>query len=647
MTARKRRPLTGREVFGKDGLCARGLPDYEYRPEQERMMDAVAQAIAHDDACLVEAGTGVGKTLAYLVPAIQSGRKVVVATGTRALMEQIRRQDVPFLQEHLPDAFSVALLKGRANYVCLARMREQSDLLGAADPHRDRQALARIRTWMRQTETGDLAEITDLPEGTPVLHRVVSTTETCPGRACQDFARCFLFRAREQALQADLVITNHHLFFSDLALREEGGTRILPDDTIVILDEAHAIEGVATEHFGVAIRSGHVASLGSDAQALASRGDPARSRVLATVAQRIADRFFEMGRRLAGPEGRAPIAPHRLAPEMLRALSDLDVDLEVLADEAKVLAEEVGAGGDVAVRARKIREDLRVILGDADPAHVRIAEWTARNVTLSALPVEVGDILRDRLFETGRPVILVSATLTVDGKTDFLRSRLGIPSSAREVVLASPYDFERQVLLYLPDGLPDPNDPAFIPAFTDEALRVLGATQGRAFLLFTSYTAMHRAHEILKGRLPWPSLLQGEAPRDEVLRRFKQTPHACLFGTHTFWEGVDVMGPALSCVIIDRLPFDPPEDPMLKSRCQRVEERGENAFRDYQLPLAVIRLRQGFGRLIRHRSDRGVVAIMDPRVRTRAYGRVFLRSLPPARTCSDPEELAAWCRKNL
>ncbi len=378
MNARRRRRLTGRDVFGEDGLCARALPDYEHRPEQERMMEAVTAAIAHDDACLVEAGTGVGKTLAYLVPAIQSGRKVVVATGTRALMEQVRRQDVPFLLEHLPHPFTVAVLKGRANYVCPARMRDQWDMLGGADPHRDRQALAHIRQWMRRTETGDVAELTDLQEGSAVLHRVVSTTETCPGRSCPDFGACFLFRARERALAADLVITNHHLFFSDLAMREEGNTHILPEDAVAILDEAHALEGVATEHFGVVVRSGALALLASEAQALAARGDPARSRVLATVAGRLAERFFEMATRLAGPDGRAPVQAGRLPADVSRAWHDLDVDLEVLADEAKTVADEVGASNDVSVRARKVRGDLGVILEDTDPGYVRVAERNTR-----------------------------------------------------------------------------------------------------------------------------------------------------------------------------------------------------------------------------------------------------------------------------
>lgn len=653
MTARKKRTLTGRDVFGEGGLCARGLPDYEHRPEQERMMEAVTAAIAHDDACLVEAGTGVGKTLAYLVPAIQSGRKVVVATGTRALMEQVSRQDIPFLLEHLPHPFSVAVLKGRANYACPARLRDLWDLPGSADPHRDRRTLAYIRQWMRRTETGDVAELTDLQEGSAVLHRVVSTTETCPGRSCPDFAACFLFRARERALAADLVITNHHLFFSDLAMREggggdnEGATRILPEDAVAILDEAHALEGVATEHFGVVVRSGALALLASDAQVLAARGDPARSRVLATVAGRLADRFFEMATRLAGPDGRAPIHAGHLPADVSRAWHDLDVDLEVLADEAKTIADDAGASNDVSVRARKVRGDLGCVLEDADPSYVRVAERNTRSASLSALPVEVAGLLRERLFESGRPVVLVSATLTVDGSTAFLRTRLGVPDTAREVVLASPYDFERQVFVYLPDGLPDPNDGSFPRAFAEEALRVLQVTRGRAFLLFTSHAALRRAHDLMRERIEWPVLVQGETARDELIRRFKQTPHACLFGTHTFWEGVDVMGPALSCVIIDRLPFDPPDDPMLRARGERVEARGDSAFRDYQLPLAVIRLRQGFGRLIRHRSDRGVVAIMDPRLRTKAYGKVFLRSLPPARTCSDFAELQAWCRENL
>jgi len=647
MSRSVRHTFTGRQVFGRGGLCERSLSGYEYRPEQERMMEAVADAIARDDVCLVEAGTGVGKTLAYLVPAIQSGRKTILATGTKALMEQVYQKDVPFLMQNLPFQFRVAVLKGRANYVCWSRIREQRDLLGAADCSPDRQTFLSIANWARRTETGDLSELDEVPEGDPVRHRVVSTPETCAGRGCADFARCFLFRARAEALESDLVITNHHLFFSDLAMREEGGTRILPRDAVVILDEAHALEGVATDHFGIAVRSATLAHLVADAQALAKRADPVRGRVLAEGSEKVPRRFHDLVATLVAMDGRAPIEPGRLPRDAVNVWNDLDAHLEVLADEAGALAQELDLSSDIPARAREIRGTLATILGDDDPSFVRVAERSKRSASLLALPVEVSGLLSERLFLSGGPVILVSATLSVARDTRFIRSRLGIPEGASEVILDSPYDFEQQVMLYLPDGMPDPNDPAFSEAFAREAYRVLEATDGRAFLLFTSHAALRKAYELMKERLRWPAQVQGEAPREALLDRFREAGNACLFGTHTFWEGVDVMGPALSCVIIDRLPFDPPDDPMLRARGDRVRASGGNPFQDLQLPMAVVRLRQGFGRLIRSRSDRGVVAILDPRIRSKAYGKTFLESLPPARRSSDLAELEAWCRENL
>lgn len=638
--------LSPAKVFGKKGIIAGALPDFEHRPEQERMMRAVADAIVHDDVCLVEAGTGVGKTLAYLVPSLQSGTQTVVSTGTRALMDQVFENDVPLLQQTLPFSFTVAVLKGRANYFCPLKFQsewDRFDLFRGAD----RKFLQGIRRWARSTDTGDLAELTDVPEGHPLLRRVASTRDSCPGRACHLYSQCPLFQARARALESDLVITNHHLFFANLVMSESGGGPILPADAVLVLDEAHGLENVATEHFGITVGSGSLRDLSRDAEDLAVRGDPAGSRVLKDVAGRLGDRFQGLVNLLVPTDGKVPVGADGLGRDVRESWHTLDVDLEILGEEAAAAAVDMDVESDIRPRCVKAREALAVILADRDPTYVRIAERQGRRGSLSALPVEVSGLLRDRVFLSARPVILVSATLTVEGSTAFARSRLGIPDGASELVVASPYDFAAQVLMYLPGDLPDPNDGAYYEAFAAEALRILEATRGRAFLLFTSHAGLRRAHEIMKGDLSFPALVQGEAPRDELLRRFRATPGACLFGTHTFWEGVDVMGDALSCVIIDRLPFDPPDDPMLEARRDRVDERGGRAFRDYQLPLAVIRLRQGFGRLVRRRSDRGVVAIMDGRIGKKKYGEVFLGSLPAAGRCSDYDELGAWCRRKL
>lgn len=638
--------LKPRQVFGKRGVIAEVLPDFEHRPEQERMMAVVADAIAHDDVCMAEAGTGVGKTLAYLVPALQSGVQTVVATGTRALMDQVFENDVPLLQQALPFAFTVTVLKGRGNYLC--PMRFQAEWARFDWFKGDERGLVQdIRKWLRKTRTGDLAELKAVREGHPLLRRVVSTPETCTGRSCPEFSGCFLFQARARARGSDLIITNHHLFFSDLVMSEEGGGPILPEDAVLILDEAHGLEGVATDHFGVSVRSGSVVDLGRDGEELAARSDPAGNRVFLKVARRIGDRFQHLIGHLVDADGKVPVEPDLLGPKVRKAWHELDVDLEILGEEAARAASDMDFESDLRPRARRMREDLAMVLADRDPAFVRMAERKGRRGGLSTLPVEVSGMLRERVFLSGRPVVLVSATLTVEGDTGFARSRLGIPDGAPEIVLASPYDFEKQVLLYLPGDLPEPNDNGYSKAFAKEALRIVQATRGRAFLLFTSHAGLRRAYDLMKDVLDFPTLVQGEAPRDELLRRFRANPGTCLFGTHTFWEGVDVMGEALSCVIIDRLPFDPPDDPMLEARRNRVTALGGKAFTDYQLPLAVIRLRQGFGRLVRRRSDRGVVAILDVRIGSKKYGSTFLASLPPAARCSDAVELDAWCRRKL
>ncbi len=637
------------DVFGPAGLISRHLPGWEHRPEQQTMCDAVARAIAQVDVCLVEAGTGVGKTLAYLAPAIFSGRKVVVATGTKALMEQVRGKEVPFLAESLGVSFSTAVLKGRSNYLCRARLEEiwMSPGLfdGAADNHR---IVARLRKWATTTVEGDFAELSDLAENHPLVRRLGCHADGCPGRECAHYSTCFLFMARAKAMQADVVLTNHHLFFADLVLGNAESGAFLPPDATVILDEAHSLEDVATEYFGMSLANGELAELTRDAQALVGGADPVVGRMLHASAGRLSDGFGAVLRALLAREGRGRVDSAAVPPEALRAWHLLDIDLEGVANHAHEVVSGLDRESDVPARAIEARAVLTEVLAGADTTVVRLVERRGASAgSLSVLPIDVSAALRQRVFLTGRPIVLTSATLTVDGSTAFLRKRLGIPDGAVEQVLASPFDFARQAILYVPKDLPDPGSPEHPEAFDNEVERLLNATKGRAFVLFTSHAALQRSAEALRSRLAWPVLVQGDAPRDTLVRSFRTTSHACLFGTSTFWEGVDVPGDALSCVIIDRLPFDPPDDPLIAARAAVIAAMGGNAFREYQIPLAVIRLRQGFGRLVRRRTDRGVVAVLDGRLRKRPYGKVFLRSLPPAPLLDDMAAVEAWCKSNL
>ncbi len=623
-------------AFAPGGPLARVLPGFEARPGQLEMADAVAAVFADGGVLLAEAGTGTGKTLAYLVPAIYSKERVLISTGTKNLQEQIFYKDLPVLRECLPVSFTATYMKGRGNYLCLHRF----DAMRESVPPQHAYHVRVIEEWSRETETGDRAEIEDLPDDLPLWKEIAASNENCIGAECPRYGDCYVTRMRQRAAASDLVIVNHHLLCADASVRQNTYGEVIPDCRYAIVDEAHQLEDVATQYFGIAVSNYRVEDLARDAERAAGAGlvgDRDRTSQLLTDVDRVRDRagdFFAALQMVrfdapgAGGDSRVRIGPaHTLAVAeeglaLAAALEALEADVALARD----VPEDVVALGR---RAAQIRDELRMLLRADDPAYVYYLDVRGRGVFLRASPVDVSDIIRELLLDRMRGTVLTSATLTVDQSFDYVRSRLGV-GRAQEVRLESEFDYRNQAILYLPRGLPDPRSAQFAASAAREIIEILKRTRGRAFVLFTSYANLRDVHAIAASELEYPILVQGTAPRSALLREFKATPHAVLLATSSFWQGVDVVGEALSCVIIDKLPFASPADPITAARIEAINARGGSAFGEYQIPLAILTLLQGLGRLLRHRQDRGVLAVLDPRLRTMGYGRRFLASLPPA-----------------
>jgi ATP-dependent DNA helicase DinG len=620
--------------FRPGGTLSRTHGGFEPRPGQQLMAERVAAVLEHGGTLLVEAGTGTGKTLAYLVPAIASGRRVVISTGTRNLQDQIHAQDLPFLRDTVGRVFSACVMKGRENYLCRFRLAQlvREPLLEDAS---EAPWIERIAAWSHATASGDRAEIADLPDRLRLWRDVNARADTCSGTRCPEYDACWLTRVKRRAAESQIVVVNHHLFFADLAVRSAYGA-VLPEYDTVIFDEAHLLEEIATLYFGVQVSSAQVEDLARDAEALAVRGGGPATGGGGAAGLRLAAREFFAGLRdrLRDEVGRVSFAPEERGGPRLGAV------WEVLGRELADVGRQAAAAPaeeaeSVSRRAEELTHAFARVLHREDPAFVYGMERRGRGtVLLAASPIDVSEPLRERLFRRLDACVLTSATMTVEGRFDFFRERLGL-AGAEAVVVESSFDHEAQAVLYLPQRMPEPAEAAFPARALEEIRGLLEVTAGRAFLLFTSHAALERVRAELEQAGRWPLFVQGEGSKVALVEAFRRTPGAVLLGTTSFWHGVDVPGEALSLVVIDKLPFDVPTDPLIAARIERTRRAGGNPFETYQVPLAVLELKQGLGRLLRSRRDRGVLAVLDPRLTTRRYGRTFLRSLPSYRLVRD------------
>jgi ATP-dependent DNA helicase DinG len=591
------------------------------------MAQAVNRAFTQEQFLIVEAGTGTGKTLAYLIPAVLSKKRVVISTGTKTLQEQLFFKDIPFVQKELGLAFKTSFMKGRNNYLCWRRYRlfSRQPLFQTVE---EISHFAALKKWAGRTKSGDRAELEELPEDLGLWKEVCASSETCLGQGCEFFDRCFITRMRQEAASSDVVIVNHHLFFADLAVRLKGYGEVLPRYEAVIFDEAHQLEEVATSYFGIAVSNFRFEELARDTRREAA-AVKLKDEALNKTSEGLLDdqeRFFGLFR---SGDSRYRLQPEQLEGRALELTARLTERLTFLSAHIGGMKESPEGLRACSRRAEELKQQFQEVLSLSGSRLVYWCELRGRGVFLHASPVDVSADLQQQLYSRLKTAVFTSATLSARGNFRFFKERMGLEETAEELMLDSSFDMRSQVLLYLPLNLPDPNDPFFVRRAAAEIEKILRRTRGRAFLLFTSLKNMEEAYVLLKGRLPFTCFLQGERPKSVLVRAFKEDIHSVLFATASFWEGVDVQGEALSCVIVDRLPFSPPNEPIMEARLERIASSGRSPFWDYQVPSAVILLKQGLGRLIRTRQDRGLLAILDPRLLTKGYGKAFLESFPP------------------
>lgn len=628
-------------IFAESGPLSSIIPGYSPRSSQQEMAAKIANAIASEEHFIAEAGTGTGKTFAYLIPAILAGQRTIVSTGTRNLQDQLFKKDIPLVRSVLSVPFQAALLKGRSNYLCRYRLSNTLES-GTGFRREEAQALNRINRWAGKTRTGDIAEVSSVPETSPVWYQVTSTADNCLGQDCPDYQECFLVKSRRKAQDVELLVVNHHLLCADWALRDDGFGELLPDADVIIVDEAHQLYETASRFLGLSVSARQMNDLSQDVvvEYLQDATDMPQLRSAANDLEKSV-----MDARLAFGDSVRRGAWEEITgqPKIVQGLSEVIAKIGNLKRVLGSASERTKGLESCWRRCGEIETNLNKLIEENDRDWIRWFETHKRTFTLSRTPFDIADEFQQLISERHATWIFTSATLTVSRRFDHFRSTLGL-EHAGDCVWDSPFDFETQALFYHPRKLPDPASPNFVNAVVEAAIPILNASKGRTFFLFTSHRALRQAAELLQSKIEYPLLVQGSQPKPFLIERFKEYGNAILLGTASFWEGVDVRGDALSCVIIDKLPFASPGDPVMKARLDSLRRRGENPFTGFQLPMAVLSLKQGVGRLIRDVNDRGVFMLCDPRLLKRPYGQVFLDSLPPMRRTRSIDDVELFFR---
>ena len=628
-----------KNFFSHEGPLSTVISGYQPRAAQLEMADAIADAIESKQNLIAEAGTGTGKTFAYLAPAILSGKKTIISTGTKNLQDQLFNKDLPVIRKAMKTPFMAALLKGRSNYLCTYRLQNSlTSTLGFSKE--DAQALAQINSWAKRTKTGDTSEMSEVSEANPIWYQATSTLDNCLGQDCSEYADCFLVKARKKAQEADVLVVNHHLLCADWSLRDGGFGELLPNAEVVIIDEAHQLADTASNFLGITLGSKQLNDLSQDAlmEYFKDATDiPALRTACEDMEHEIKDLRLAFGMELK----RGDWQDIANSPKLMGGIKSVKEQLQRLTEQLKLASVKTKALESCYKRAEEITGQLDLILDDRSGKWIRWYEIHRKTFTLSLTPLDIAAEFNGFMQQHKAAWIFTSATLSIANSFDYFANNLGL-TKANRVSWDSPFDYPNQSLFYHPRGLPQPNDPNFIPTIIDFALPVLQASQGRAFFLFTSHRALNQAAELLEKKIKYPLFIQGSRPKALLLEQFKATDNAVLLGTSSFWEGVDVRGEALSCVIIDKLPFSSPGDPVLKARLDAMSQQGKNPFFEYQLPTAVIALRQGIGRLIRDITDRGVLMVCDPRLLKKSYGQLFLDSVPAMKRTRDIADVQAF-----